>query len=287
MSLLSAPLQAFVRVVACRTVHGAAAELGLTQTAVTQRIRVLESQLGVTLFLRSRKGMTLTREGEAILRYCQGAQQLEGFVSSQIRGGAKEQDVTLTIAGPTSVLTARVVSHCLGLYNRWPHLQLNLMTDDSPNLVSRVQSGQCDLAIISPEQVPNEMDSKQLKPERYLLLGSRKWKGRALKQILSEERIIDFYESDNTTTNYLKSYSLLSYVKRPRIFANNNATLIQLLITGAGFGTLTQEIAKPQIEADTLLALNNGSFAENPLALVWYPRPIMPKYFEDVVRTIK
>ena len=44
------------------TVHGAAGELHLTQTGVTQRIRAIEQKLETTLFLRSRKGMKLTQE---------------------------------------------------------------------------------------------------------------------------------------------------------------------------------------------------------------------------------
>jgi LysR family transcriptional regulator (chromosome initiation inhibitor) len=78
MSLLSPNLKAFAAIVRQGTVHGAAQGLYLTQTGVTQRIRALEKELGTTLFLRSRKGMRLTQEGEALLRYCKGAEDLEG-----------------------------------------------------------------------------------------------------------------------------------------------------------------------------------------------------------------
>ena len=60
MSLLSPPLEAFVAIVRSKTVISAAKDLGLTQTGVTQRIRVLETQLRTTLFIRSRSGMRLT-----------------------------------------------------------------------------------------------------------------------------------------------------------------------------------------------------------------------------------
>ena len=63
MSLLSQNLQAFAAIVKQGTVMGAAKELRLTQTGVTQRIRSLEQQLATTLFIRSRKGMKLTSEG--------------------------------------------------------------------------------------------------------------------------------------------------------------------------------------------------------------------------------
>ena len=68
MSLLSPQLQAFLKVAEQKTVHGAADKLFLTQTAVTQRIRTLETSLGTTLFIRTRRGMALTSEGGALLR---------------------------------------------------------------------------------------------------------------------------------------------------------------------------------------------------------------------------
>src|SRR3989338_2979815 len=97
MSLLAANLKAFMAIVQQGTVHGAAHDLHLTQTAVTQRIRVIEKELGTTLFLRSRKGMKLTQEGEALLRYCKGAEDLEGEVLSQMLGAGKEKPLYITM----------------------------------------------------------------------------------------------------------------------------------------------------------------------------------------------
>lgn len=47
----------------------AAKTLGYTQSAVSQMIKSLETELGVTLLVRSRTGVALTREGEAMLPY--------------------------------------------------------------------------------------------------------------------------------------------------------------------------------------------------------------------------
>jgi LysR family transcriptional regulator (chromosome initiation inhibitor) len=53
MSLLGPNLDAFMAVVAHKTVHAAAEGLCITQTAATQRIRNLEQRLKTTLFVRS------------------------------------------------------------------------------------------------------------------------------------------------------------------------------------------------------------------------------------------
>jgi DNA-binding transcriptional LysR family regulator len=287
MSLLSANLKAFIAIVRQGTVHGAAQDLHLTQTGVTQRIRAIEKELGTTLFLRSRKGMKLTQEGEALLRYCKGAEDLEGETLSQILGAATDRAIYITAVGPTSVMTARIADQCADLYSLWPHLYLNFVISDSIDRLNMIRSGQASLAIIQPEQVPNEMDSKRLKPDRYLLVGSPKWKGRRLSDLLENERVIDFDESDQTTLNYLKKFDLVSQLKKPRLFMNNNEAIIRYFSRGIGFGTLTQEIAMPHLDAGDLVVLNGGAVMEDPLALVWYPRPEMPPYFKAIISTIK
>ena len=287
MSLLNQNLQAFTAIVKNATVHGAATELGLTQTAVTQRIRALERELETTLFLRSRKGMQLTQEGEALLRYCHGATDLEGEALSSIQGAGKAKAVFLSVVGPTSVMTARIVEQCASLYGNWPELYLNFIMTDTEDRLQMVRSGRAALAIVSPDEVPNEMDSKMLKPDKYVLVASKKWKGRRIQDILSTERVIDFYESDKTTMSYLKNFEMSHDLRRPRLFSNNNEAIIQLFSRGVGFGTLTQEIAKPHLESGDLILLNGGAMMEDPLALAWYPRPEMPGYLEAIISSIR
>ncbi len=287
MSLLSANLKAFMAIARLGTVHGAADELHLSQTGVTQRIRAIEKELGTTLFLRSRKGMKLTQEGEALLRYCRGSEDLEGQVLSQIIGAGKDKPIYVTIVGPTSVMTARIIDQCAGLYEQWPNLYLNFIISDSVDRLALVRSGQAAIAVVPTGQVPNEMDSKIIKPEKYILVASSKWRGRRLAEILEKERIIDFDENDPTTLNYLNKFNLASHVSIARLFTNNNEAIIKLFSKGVGFGTLTHEIAKPHIESGDLIALNGGAVMEAELALAWYPRPEMPAYFKAIIRMLK
>jgi LysR family transcriptional regulator (chromosome initiation inhibitor) len=287
MALLSPNLIAFSAIVRQGTVHGAAKELKITQTAVTQRIRVIERELGTTLFLRSRKGMTLTQEGQALLRYCKGALDLEGEVLGQIKGSAADSPIEITLTGPTSVMNARVINLCLPLYSDWPNLYLNFHISDEPSQLGMLRSGQAAMAIVPSHQVPQEMDSKKLLPDRYVLVGSPKWRRRPLVDILENERVIDFNESDQTTLNFLKKFELLSRLSKPRLFLNSNEAIARYFSRGVGFGTLTQEIAKPYFDSGELINLCSGKVLEDSLALVWYPRPVMPPYFKAIIRAIK
>ncbi|WP_413291074.1 LysR family transcriptional regulator [Bdellovibrio sp. HCB337] len=287
MSLLSPPLKAFLAVVDKTTVMGAAESLGIVQTAVTQRIRSLESELGVTLFIRSRKGMALTTEGHALLKYCLGAKELEGKTFAELHKGGIETDVELRIAGPTSFISGRVVPQCRDIFKKWPRLNLQFIIDDSENRLDLIKTGKADIVVLYPHQVPLELDSKVVKPDEYCLLGHPSWKDRDLKDILENERLFAFHADDHTSLNYLKTFNLLKYLKRPRLFANENLALSTLLCAGVGFGLLEQQIAEPLIEKKKLIKLNQGKTLKDPLALAWYPRTEMPDYFQEIVRVIK
>jgi DNA-binding transcriptional LysR family regulator len=87
---------------------------------------------------------------------------LEGQTLSQIDGAGQDKPVFMTFVGPTSVMIARVVDLCSNLYAEWPNLYLNFIISDVVDRLNLVRSGKAALAIVSPEQVPNEMDSKVL-----------------------------------------------------------------------------------------------------------------------------
>ncbi len=285
MLILRNPLlDSFEAVARLGTAHAAADELNVTQTAITQRIKALETGLSMTLFLRSRRGMALTDEGKALLQYCAGCREIEGQFLSGVQGPTRAE-ISLRIVGPTSAISTRIAMDVEPLFERFPFLKLSLQSDDHKNRVEMIRRGEADAAIVSPTEVPNEMDSKLLKSDRYLLVASSKWKGRKLSDILENERIIDFYESDETTLKYLKKFDLKA--ARDRLFINENEALIRMFSAGVGFGTLTESVSEPYLQSGKLIALNRGQTIEDPLALVWYPRPRKMDYFEAVIKAIK
>lgn len=287
MSLLSANLQAFQSVAKTGKVLTSADELHIGQTGVTQRIRSLEKELGVSLFIRSRKGMALTQEGLALLNYCKQATEIEGRTLSVIKDGGQKSFITCTIAGPTSFMASRVLPNCLPLYKKWPMLNLSYHIEDQDNRINLLKTGAVDLIICRPEQVTLEMDSKRLKPDHYVLVGHPDWKGRNLAKIISEERIVDFSEDDPMTLSYLRKYDLQRHLKRPRIYANSNDTLLQLLLSGVAYCVLTKSVAQPLLTNGKIIMLNNGLTMNDEVALAWYPRAEMPNHFQDIVSEIK
>ena len=61
-------LKAFLAVAQEGSITAAASKINLTQSSVTKRIATLESEIGVSLFYRDRRGMSLTEAGQLFWR---------------------------------------------------------------------------------------------------------------------------------------------------------------------------------------------------------------------------
>lgn len=286
-SLLNPQLEAFMAVAKHKSMHNAAKAIHITQTAITQRIKSLESRLRTTLFIRTHHGTTLTSEGEALLRYCHTILDLSGETFAAIAGAGTTSALRISITGPTSIMTSRIIPQCLPIMKKFPQLWISFDVNDTDQRLSSLRTGVSQFAILEPEKIPKEMKTKKLKPEKYYLVCTSLWEKRKLIDIIKSERIIDFDESDSMTHSYLKHFKLLKYAQTERLFVNRTESLAKMIIEGYGYGVLTEEFCKPYLEQNQLHILNAKKNYENPLSLAWYDRPEPPEYFLNFIDVIQ
>src|SRR3990167_4910898 len=212
IALLNPQLEAFMAVAKYKTVHAAARVMHISQTAMTQRISSLEQKINSTLFVRTRQGMTLTADGEKLLRYSHAVLDYSNETLTDMQDAGLESVQRVQITGPSSIMTSRVIPRCMTIMKEFPLLYISFDVSDY-DVISALRTGLSQFAVLAPEQVTLDMESKDLHPEKYQLVCSSKWKGRQLKQILKSERIIDFNECDQMTFDYLKEFNLLQHAQ--------------------------------------------------------------------------
>jgi LysR family transcriptional regulator (chromosome initiation inhibitor) len=273
-----------VRSVERKTVQDAAKKIGLTQTGVTQRIRALEKEVQTTLFIRSRTGMKLTTEGESLYRYCQSATELEG----QLIFESTQQEIKLTISGPSSIMRSRVIPEISGILNKYYFLRVQFDLMDQQSAVYKLKSGYSQIVIVQSGDVALEMDSKIIRAERYILVGPLAWKSRGLNEIVKNETIIDFDQNDTYTFDFLEKFNLKADISTSRRYVNNTDALASMVTSGAGYSVLAEELAIDLINRKMLVDLMPGKFLDNAnMCLAWYPRPEMATYFREIIQVLK
>lgn len=287
MKLLSPPLQAFLMIAKMKTVSAAADALHITQTAATQRIKTLEKSLQSTLFIRTRRGMLLTSEGEALLRYCRSFIELEGKALSSIVSTATDSIVTLGIVGPNTIMRTRIIPGCQPVMQTYPKLSMQFQINDQADITKYLRKGDAQIVIIDAAHVTDEMECKTLRAEEYILVAPAKWQTRTLHDIINKERIIDFDAHDQMTFNYLKTYDLFDLARKERHYANRTEALACLIAEGAGYGVLPFEFALPYLKSKQLVSLNDNRTLAHHLVAAWYPRDYAAPYFADVVEALR
>ncbi len=288
MSLLSPNLQAFLAVKEQLTVAAAAHSIKLTQAAVTLRIQSLERELAVTLFERSRRGMRLTSAGEALARYCLRSQEIEAEILPNLKPGeSAHATVKVTLQGPSSPMRVRVIPMLEEYLKKYPFVNLECRITDLESGIENLKRGSIDLLIAPRYDITKEFDSKILKPERYILVGSSAWKKRSVEDIVSTEKIIDFDPSDNMTFDFLKKYHLFKFARTDRHFVNLTESIAELVGEKLGYSVLSVETAEPLIKSGKLYNILPGKYFDFQLGIAWYSRKQMPKFFAELVKTIK
>ncbi|MHA7878726.1 MAG: LysR family transcriptional regulator [Saccharospirillum sp.] len=153
-------LKTFLEV--CRTRHfgHAAQQLYLTQSAVSFRIRQLESQLGTPLFVRHRNNLQLTVAGEKLRDHAEHIlalwQQARQDVSSQ-----SDQTRALSLASTAAVWQAWLTEHFIGLLGQRPETHWRTETLPNEQLIRRLLEHTLDLAVLTD---PPKVDELQYRP---------------------------------------------------------------------------------------------------------------------------
>jgi DNA-binding transcriptional LysR family regulator len=140
-------LRAFLHVVRLGGIGKAATALGLTQPAVTARIRNLEATIGAELFLRTGSGMKLTKRGELLLNYAERFEQLSGLMQRDVVDPAGVEG-RLRLGVSETIAQSWLPDLIFRLHERFPRLEIEFNVDISINLRDLLLERQIDLAVL-------------------------------------------------------------------------------------------------------------------------------------------
>lgn len=143
----------------------AAAGLYISQSAVSQSVKLLEKRLGQTLFVRNTKRVSLTPEGEMLLKHIEPAIQLITRGENQLSRDASEGGMQLRIAASDTICRYVLVPFFRDLHERFPDVHINILNGTSPHCAQMLESGQVDLIVANS---PNESltGNMQIRPIR-------------------------------------------------------------------------------------------------------------------------
>ncbi|WP_018637518.1 LysR family transcriptional regulator [Parafrankia elaeagni] len=182
-------LRYFLRVAEEGSINRAAAALGIAQPALSRQIRLLEEDLGITLFQRTARGVQLTEEGERLrattaapLRQLELAMRYAGSPLARIERG-------LHIGLPSTAAGILAAPLLEGLSAAFPKVELQVSVGSTDVLVQGMLRGAIDISVIGPVQ-DGRLFYRDLLSEELVVVGGR-------TSALHPGRAIDFAELAN------------------------------------------------------------------------------------------
>lgn len=160
-----AALRAFEAAARHLSFREAAAELGVTPTAISHQIRLLEETLGVSLFVRRTRRVALTVAGRRLFPTLR-----DGFDAfAQVIGELKPQRQSVTVSATTQFTSRRLLPAVPVFNAQHPEIDLRLNANEAP---VDIAAGVADIAIRYGGEVGAGLQSEPLLAERFGLLCS-------------------------------------------------------------------------------------------------------------------
>ena len=195
----------------------AAERLGYVQSNITLRIQKLEQELGVPLFERSNKGVTLLPAGEKLLHYANQVIHL-------LEEGKKEVSATPAQAvlriGATQTFAAQRLPVLLSRYYRdFPQAQISIRTGDQQTLLRQVTHHELDGAFISDQFQDEQVETVMRWDEELVLLNQREVPPMDLPVIVNafpdcpyRQLLIDWFEQSHRQPVAVIEFDTLSAI---------------------------------------------------------------------------
>lgn len=170
--MLIEQIMMFSQIAKEKSISKAALASHISQPALSQQMQRLEEELGVTLFERSNRGITLTSAGEVMEKYS------EQFI--EVYHNLKEElDNLHTYSGTFRVAATYVACNyalpcCLYKMNRkFPNYSISLNAASSREVIRRVEHGQADLGFIVGETTEENLECNLVFSDQICLVASK------------------------------------------------------------------------------------------------------------------
>lgn len=265
--------QVFYEVASCHNFSAAAKRLYISQPAVSKSISRLEESLNTSLFHRSSRGVTLTREGEILYKHVgqalyslkSGEEQLKASVS---------QNVSRLSIGVSTTLCKYVLLPLLHTFiTENPNIKITISCQSTFDTIASLQRGSIDIGLVG---LPSKADSSEsggitylplktiedifVATDSYLIPFYHKYKGDLYKkEDFFKEASFIMLDKENISRKHADAFLSGQQMTLQNIIEVNNMDLsIEFAKAGLGIACVISNFVEKDIKNGTLRELKLG-----------------------------
>lgn len=286
--LETSQIQTLVAVTKAKSFSKAAEVLGVTQSAISQSIKNLESKLDIKIFKRSGKHVVLTSEGERLYHF--GSQFLEGMQETleALKSDRDEMKGKVRIGTLTGIGKSWLAHVIVDYAMENPDLRLSVRMGHVEELLSDFENNLLDILVLPEDETPSNGEREFFVEEKSTLVFPKDHKDFDFKNKLTLARLEEIptilFEKDDHLFFKWCRFKFKSAPKKMnvRFTVNSHGHMLQAVHEGLGIAVVPNHVLNRSYFKDKISTLG-GEF-EVSLGKIYI---VYQKESEDLVRIKK
>jgi DNA-binding transcriptional LysR family regulator len=276
-------IEAFLRVAERRSFSAAAADLGVSPSAISQTIRGLEARVGAPLFMRTTRSVGLTQAGEQFLERAAPAYAglAEAYEAARNLGNRPAGRLRINLMrGAIQPMFEPILS---GFCDAYPDIELEIFGDDS---LSDLSAGGFDAGVRMGESLDADVIAVRLtSPFRFTVFGAPAYferHGRPRDPAdLSRHRCVRLRLASGGLMpwSFMEGNREAEVAVSGPVIVNEQSAMIMAVRSGVALGMTAEPVLKEHIERGELEIVLGERAVSTAGLFLYYPsrKQVMPK----------
>ncbi|MBR1970156.1 MAG: LysR family transcriptional regulator [Clostridia bacterium] len=228
----------------------AARHLYISQSAISQCISQLEEDLDTQLFIRSRRGVALTKEGKLLFQKVESAIQAIEQGETLLARLHKLESGSLIIAAGDTITREYLLPYLEQFHKTYPNIRIEMANSYSHHMLELVKEGKAELAFVN---LPAEDDELCIEPchkihDVFVCGPDYNAKKKYTWEEIANEPLI-LLEKNSSSRNYIdKNFAKERITLNPQIEIAAHELLIQFASIHLGVSCVVKEFSKKELE---------------------------------------
>lgn len=270
----------FYAVANAGNISKAAKELYISQPAISKSIQKLEESVGVRLFDRSSRGVTLTSEGELLYSHVKSAFETLSLGEDKLRRSIELGVGHLTIGVSSTLCKYILLPYLKDFIKKYPHINISISCHSTNQTLALLEDGKLDIGLIGKPENSKSIDFYYLQEIEDIFVATEdylhnlKLRGIESDQILQNSTLM-LLDKENMTRQYIDDYFQNNHIViQDTIEVSNMDLVIEMSKISLGVGCVIRNFVTEELET--------GVLKEIPLGIPIHKREIGFAYNQNV-----
>jgi DNA-binding transcriptional LysR family regulator len=258
--LVNAELYRVFYVVAkCGSLTRAARELFISQPAVSQSIKLLEKQIGGTLFIRTAKGVELTYEGGIIFEYIEKAQELIDVAEHKFKQLKDLEFGSFTIGANDTLCKNYLLKYICDFNKKYPDIVVRIKNRTTADTINLLRGGKIDIGFINLPADAKDMDVEECFEIHDAFVADKKtfdMVAEPLEYRQLKDMPLIVIERTSTTRMLLDEYFERQEIRlTPSFELSSHELVVEFAKAGLGVGCVVREFVEDDLREGRLFEI--------------------------------